>query len=110
MAISVANNSLDNVQRLPFLSAGQSDPDFARKMILANALGSLMQAAHECGEQLRRDGVALTRENLKSALVMAVGTVRPRSMLCGWVTDDRVIEQLIGAAVANFFDGVHREQ
>lgn len=39
-----------------------------------------MQAAHECGDQLRRDGVALTRENLKSALVMAVGTVRPRSM------------------------------
>jgi len=26
-------------------------------------------------------------------------------MLCGWVTDDYVIEQLIDAPIANFFDG-----
>jgi hypothetical protein len=45
-----------------------------------------------------------------SALILTVGTARPRSMLCGWVTDDYVIEQLIDAALANFFDGLIHEQ
>lgn len=94
-----------NLAEVPKPHEGQSDPDFDRQMVLANALGSSMQAAHECGGRFKRDGVAVTSENVRSALTLAVGTVRPRSMLGGWVTDDHVIEQLIDAAIANFFDG-----
>ena len=51
-----------NLAKVPEPHEGQSDPDFDRQMVLVNALGSIMQAAHECGERFRRDGVAVPQK------------------------------------------------
>jgi hypothetical protein len=86
--VSVNNNSLDDVQRLP----RKSDPNFDRKLILANALGSLMQAAHECGEQLRRDGVALTRENLNQRSLWLCLPKTLSGMTVGWSCGNEAVD------------------
>lgn len=85
---------------------GKLRPDgaFARKMIVAHARQSLMQAGHEEAERLRRDGLAVTPENLKASLMVAVVDARPRSLLVPWITDDGIIEKLIAVVVRDFCD------
>ena len=81
---------------------------FARKMIIAHARQSLMQSSHEEAERLRRDGLAVTPENLKASLMIAVVDARPRSLLAPWISDDRIVEKLIAVVVRDFLRLNHR--
>ena len=58
---------------------GPTDPDFARRYALAHLRGRLAQAAHDCAEQLRRDGVPVTPDDLTLRLMLAAMKHRPEA-------------------------------
>jgi hypothetical protein len=63
--------------------------------LLAHLRGLLTTEAHVVAYRLRREGLAPTAENIATALVLAVGTARPRSRLVPWHLDDVVVEKMI---------------
>jgi len=79
------------------------DRDFERRILLARLLSNLVQAAHDGAEDLRRDELTVTPENLKSALIFAVVNARPRSSLVPWNLPDSIVEKTIPVAIEYFF-------
>jgi hypothetical protein len=77
--------------------------DFDRQYTLAHARGLLRQAAQQGAECPRSDGLGVTRENLDTALIMAVADARPRSLLVPWFMVDETITEMIGVVVGDFF-------
>jgi hypothetical protein len=84
---------------------GEPDRVLERRMLRAHLLHNLIQAAHDGAEELRRDGCAVTPENLKSALMFAVVYARPRSELRPWDLGDAEVEKMIAVAVNEYFGG-----
>jgi len=85
---------------------GPPDLDFERQVLLANLLNNLVQAAHDAAEELRRDGIAVGAENLKSALMFAIVNARPRSSIVPWHLPDSIVEKTIYVAINYFFSEV----
>jgi hypothetical protein len=78
------------------------DREFERQMVLARFRWNLLQAAHECAEQLRRDGLGITTENLQGKLTLAVANVRPRSALIPWFVENAAAVRMIDVVVSDF--------
>jgi hypothetical protein len=81
---------------------GPRDPDSERRWKLTYLRSQLFQAAHDAAEDLRRDGVEVTAENLRGALEFAVVYARPRSSLIPWEIDNAVVEQMIQVALTDY--------
>lgn len=45
--------------------------------------------------QNRREGTAVTPQNLASTLILAIGSAKPRSKFVSWFLDDDAVEQLV---------------
>jgi hypothetical protein len=82
---------------------GPPDLEFERRVLLGHLLHNLVQAAHDAAEEFRRDGIAVTHENLRSAVMIAVVNARPRSTVVPWNLPDSVVEKTIPVAVEYFF-------
>src|ERR1700722_18336932 len=52
---------------------------FDRRMVLARLRWNLTQNAHDIAERLRRDGLQISRENIRTELLLAVANAQPRS-------------------------------
>jgi hypothetical protein len=84
---------------------GAPDLEFTRQFALAHTRGRLLQAAHDCAEHLRRDGVVPSRDNLALAMMMAVTRVRHECELILRNLTNLSIETRIDIAVRDYFGG-----
>jgi hypothetical protein len=82
---------------------GPRDPVFERRMLLAHLRGLLMQQAHDSAEELRRDNIDVTPENLRSALMFATVYARPRSELWPCGVSDAEVKNMIMLVVDDYF-------
>jgi hypothetical protein len=81
---------------------GPSDRDWTRRYVLIHLHSQLMQAAHDAAEELRRDDIAVTPPNLRSALEFAAVYARPRSSLIPWDIANGTVEQMIEVVVKEY--------
>jgi hypothetical protein len=85
---------------------GPYDHVFGRRFVLAHVRNRLLQAAHDQAESLRRDGVAVTRENLAMAMMMIITRTRRG---CELILDNPLIgcsiEAMIEIATTDYFSG-----
>ena len=81
---------------------GPRDPDWTRRYVLIHLHSQLMQAAHDAAEELRRDDIAVTPPNLRSALEFAAVYARPRSSLIPWDIANGTVEQMIEVVVKEY--------
>jgi hypothetical protein len=79
---------------------GQPDRVFERRYLVAYARGNLMQIVHDQAEELRRGGIPVDSETLRSAVLMIVGRTM-RSAIAIDLIDD-ALATLIDLAVADY--------
>jgi hypothetical protein len=70
------------------------------QLLLARLRWLLTNEARSVAKRLRRDGIAVTAENIATGLMLVVGTAQPRSRFVPWHLDDVTVEKMI-AVVAN---------
>jgi hypothetical protein len=68
---------------------------FDRRMILARLRWNLTQNAHDIAERLRRDGLQINPENLRTELSFAIANAQPRSAIVPWHLPDAIVEKAI---------------
>jgi hypothetical protein len=86
---------------------GSCDRAFGRRLVLAHVRSRLLQAAHDQAESLRRNDIAVTRENLAIAMMMSITKARRG---CELILDNPAIgcsvEAMIEIAVTDYFSAV----
>jgi len=77
-----------------------SDPDFDRRMCIAETARLLRERAHRILYELLQDGIEPAAANLRDLLIVAVATARPRSSLVAWFLPDPIVEVIIERVAA----------
>jgi len=80
---------------------GARDSKFDHQYRLAHARGRLLQAAHDRAEEMRRDGVEITRDNLELRMMMTIASRGGEVILVNPI--DVPIEDRVAIAVRDFF-------
>jgi hypothetical protein len=80
---------------------GPPDLDLERRMIIAHTRWNLLNEARQLAIQMRREGTAVTPQNLASALILAISNARPRSAIVSWFLDNEVVDRLVTIVAAD---------
>jgi hypothetical protein len=84
---------------------GAPDLVLERQLLLAHLRGQLLQAVFDGAEDLRHDGIAVSPENLRTALTFAIVYARPRSELRPWDVSEADTENMIEMVITDYLDG-----